>query len=66
MPAAWPRWLLPGRLFLFFKSGFLLPTSHVDSLLDFRMFPAWHRLLRAHMLLRNLVRHIVLLRMHPD
>ena len=25
MPAAWPRWLLPGRLFLFFKSGFFSP-----------------------------------------
>ena len=65
MPAAWPRWLLPGRLFLFFKSRFLSHTSLVDLPLDFRMLPAWHRLLRAHMLLRNLVRHIVLLHIHP-
>jgi hypothetical protein len=42
-----------------------LPTSLVGLPFDFRMLPAWHRLLRAHMLLRSLVRHIVLSHMHP-
>ncbi|KAF8498052.1 hypothetical protein F5888DRAFT_1944682 [Russula emetica] len=29
------------------------------------MLPTWHRLLRAHMLLRSQVRHVVLFHMHP-
>ena len=54
-----------GKVVPFFKTGFFSPRHFVDLPLDFRMFPAWHRLLRAHMLLRSLVRHIVLLHMHP-
>ena len=34
MPAAWPHWLLPGRLFLFFKPGFSPHVTH-HSILEY-------------------------------
>ena len=52
-----------GKVVSFFlKPGFSPHvTSLIDLPLDFRTLPAWHRPLRAHMLLRNLVRRSVLL-----
>lgn len=54
-----------GKVVSFFIPGFSPHVTLFDLPLDFRMLPAWHRLLRAHMLLRSPVRYIVLLHMHP-
>ena len=65
--AAWLRSpLLERSSHLFFLQFFPFSLSlDVDIMFDFRMLPASHQLLRVRMLLQSLVRHVVVLRMHP-
>ena len=48
----------------FFHQFFPSPSLDVDTLPDFRMLPALHRLLRVRTPLQSLVRHTVMFRIH--